>query len=233
MTKYIAYYRVSTRKQGESGLGLAAQREAVERYVSVACGEIIREFTEIESGKRSDRPKLAEALALTKRSGGVLVVAKLDRLARNVNFLTSLQNAGVDFVCCDNPTANKLTIQILAVMAEHEREMISKRTKEGLAAAKARGVILGSRREGHWDGLEDRRRAGAAKGGLEAGKRHKADAAHAYDDILPVMAQMRACGETLQGIADHLNGEGYKTRRNRDWSPSTVRNVLKQCEVKA
>src|SRR5215831_14538405 len=142
--RFISYYRVSTSQQGASGLGLEAQREAVARHVAGAGGVIVAEFQEIESGKRNDRPEIAAALAACRLRRVTLVIAKLDRLARNVHFISSLMESGVDFVACDNPHATRLTIHILAAVAEHEREMISQRTIAALAAAKARGVKLGN-----------------------------------------------------------------------------------------
>src|SRR6266550_4520689 len=143
---FVAYYRVSTDAQGRSGLGLEAQREAVARHVGGASGRIIAEFEEIESGKKNDRPKIAAAISTSRLKRATLVIAKLDRLARNVAFVSNLMESGVDFVACDNPHATRLTIHILAAVAEHEREMISERTKAALAAAKARGVKLGNPR---------------------------------------------------------------------------------------
>jgi DNA invertase Pin-like site-specific DNA recombinase len=142
--KFIAYLRVSTDKQGERGYGLDAQRKAVADYLNGGSWELLGEYVEVESGKRSDRPKLVEALAACKRQRARLVIAKLDRLSRNVAFIATLMDGKVDFVCCDFPTANRLTLHILAAVAEHEREMISQRTTAGLAAAKARGVKLGT-----------------------------------------------------------------------------------------
>jgi DNA invertase Pin-like site-specific DNA recombinase len=141
--KFISYLRVSTDKQGERGYGLDAQRKAVADYLNGGSWELLGEFVEVESGKRSDRPQLAAALAACKRQRARLVIAKLDRLSRNVAFIATLMDGKVDFVCCDFPTANRLTLHILAAVAEHEREMISQRTIAGLAAAKARGVKLG------------------------------------------------------------------------------------------
>src|ERR671911_796243 len=138
--KFVAYYRVSTERQGRSGLGLEAQRKAVEDYLNGGRWQLLAEFVEVESGKREDRPKLAEALALCRLHGATLVIAKLDRLSRDAHFLLGLQKAGVDFVAADMPDANKMTVGIMALVAQHEREMISERTKAALAAAKARGV---------------------------------------------------------------------------------------------
>src|SRR3954453_15779645 len=142
--KWVAYYRVSTAKQGASGLGLEAQREAVTDYLNGGNWQLAAECVEVESGRRNDRPELAKALAACRRIGATLIIAKLDPLARNVAFVSNLMEAGVEFVAVDFPTANRLTIHILAAVAEHEREMISARTKAALAAAKARGTKLGN-----------------------------------------------------------------------------------------
>src|SRR3954452_10651825 len=142
--KFISYLRVSTDKQGQSGLGIEAQRKAVEDYLNGGRWELLREYVEVESGKRSDRPQLLAALAHAKATGAKVVIAKLDRLARNVAFISNLMESGVEFVAADMPMANRLTVHVLAAVAEHEREMISQRTKAALAAAKARGVKLGN-----------------------------------------------------------------------------------------
>jgi DNA invertase Pin-like site-specific DNA recombinase len=151
------------RPRPHSGLGLEAQKAAVEAYAQATDADIISTFTEIESGKRSDRPELAKALANARRSRAVLCIAKLDRLARNVHFVSGLMESKVDFVCCDNPAANKLTIHLLACIAENEAEQISARTVAALKAVKARGTPLGSARPGHWDGKEPQRLAGLRK----------------------------------------------------------------------
>src|SRR5882762_2686410 len=144
--KFIGYLRVSTEKQGQSGLGIAAQRKAIEDYLNGGRWELLAEYVEIESGKRSDRPELAAALAHANATGATLVIAKLDRLSRNVAFISNLMESGVEFVAADMPMANRLTVHVLAAVAEHEREMISERTKAALAAAKARGIKLGNPR---------------------------------------------------------------------------------------
>jgi DNA invertase Pin-like site-specific DNA recombinase len=218
----VAYYRVSTRQQGDSGLGLEGQVAAVERFAASAGSAIVRAFQEVESGKRADRPELARALAFARRAGATLVIAKLDRLARNVHFLSGLMESGVDFVACDNPTANRLTIHILAAVAEDEARRISERTKAALAAYKARGGVLGAARP------ECRRLTPelASKGRAVAARANRDAATAAYDDLLPAMRRLRAEGLSLRGIAAALNAEGHATRRGRAWGPMQVRRAL-------
>ena len=142
-SRFVAYYRVSTDRQGRSGLGLEAQREAVRHYLASVGGVLAAEHTEVETGKRSDRPELQRALAVCRRPKAKLLIAKLDRLSRNVAFIAALMDGNTEFVACDNPHATRLTLHILAAVAEHEREAISQRTKAALQAAKARGTRLG------------------------------------------------------------------------------------------
>ncbi len=219
---YVAYYRVSTDRQGKSGLGLDAQRKAVLDYITGNGSKLIAEHTEIESGKRNDRPELAKALDLARRKKATLVIAKLDRLARNVAFIANLMEAGVDFVACDLPDANRLTLHIMAAMAEHEREAISKRTKEALQAAKARGRKLG------WSipGRDDQARAS------RTGVKVNGDAADQFAaNVAPVIADIQRAGvTTLQGIADALNARGVKTARGRQWYAGTVRLVMQRAD---
>lgn len=218
----VAYYRVSTRQQGESGLGLEGQVAAVAAYAKKAGLKILRAYREVESGKRADRPELARALAHARRARATLVIAKLDRLARNVHFLSGLMEAGVDFIACDNENANRLTIHILASVAEDEAKRISERTKAALAAYKARGGLLGSRRPG-----------GKAVGG-EAGARGRAasiaarreKAAAKCADLHPRMAAWRAEGLSLSEVADRLNAEGEVASRGGTWSKTQVARVL-------
>src|SRR5271165_529755 len=160
MADIIAYYRVSTKQQGESGLGLEGQETAVQSYARQIGATIKAAYVEVESGKVADRPELAKALAHARRSKATLCVAKLDRLARNVEFLARVMNSETDFVACDNPAANRLTLHIHAAVAEAEAKAISERTKAALSAAKARGTLLGSARPGHWEGREDARQEG-------------------------------------------------------------------------
>lgn len=224
--KLIAYYRVSTASQGASGLGLDAQRAAAERYAKGIGASIDTAFTEIESGTLADRPELAKAVAFARRSKARLVIAKLDRLARNVAFVSKLMEAGVDFVACDNANANKLTIHILAAVAEDEARRISERTKAALQAAKARGTLLGSSRPGHWEGHEQARLDGLAKGREHSRTVRLQKAIAAVADLLPDMQARRTAGESFATIAAGLNAAGHKTTRGNDWSAMGVKLVL-------
>lgn len=210
--RFIAYHRVSTDRQGRSGLGLEAQQQAVTTFLA-GRGELVAEFTEVESGRRSDRPQLVAALAVCRREKAILLIAKLDRLARNVAFIANLMESGVDFVAVDMPEANKLTIHILAAVAEHEREMISVRTKEALAAAKARGVKLGSP-----DPRKGSRRGVAVR---------KAEAEQFAVSVVPHIRTLQTAGVTsLRSIARALNVRGIKTRRGYQWQATSVRRIL-------
>ena len=226
MADIIAYYRVSTKRQGDSGLGLDGQKAAVEAYARQTGARILASYREVESGKQAERPELTRALAHALRSKATLVVAKLDRLARNVAFLSALMRSRVDFACCDYPHANKLTIHLMAAVAEDEAERISARTKAALAAAKARGVKLGSSRPGHWKGLEKARLAGLARGRIVAAKVVSKAAREAYADLAPMMKDCRAEGMTLSAIADKLNAGGHTTRRGKPWNAVQVARVL-------
>lgn len=227
MKKVIAYYRVSTKKQGQSGLGLEGQQAAVEAFAKQHNATIVQSYTEVESGKRSDRPSLAQAIGHAKLAKAQLVVAKLDRLARNVAFLSSLMESGVDFIACDNPHANRLTIHILAAVAEDEAYRISQRTKAALAAAKRRGMKLGSARPGHWEGRE----RGWREATKVAAKRRTEQARDAYAFLVPLMQTLRASGESFQAIADQLNSDGHQTTRGLPWTGTQVWRVLKRVIV--
>ncbi len=210
---FVAYYRVSTGEQERSGLGLEGQRAAVLDFINGGAANLVAEFTETESGKRNDRPQLAEALAACKKHKAKLVIAKLDRLARNVAFISNLMESGVDFVAVDMPDANRLTVHILAAVAEHEREMISERTKAALAAAKARGVKLGSPDPGKGSAI-----------GVAANK-ERADQFAA--NVVPIIREIEASGVTSHlGIAKALNARGVPTARGGEWYDSTVKNIL-------
>jgi DNA invertase Pin-like site-specific DNA recombinase len=226
MAEIIGYLRVSTKRQGASGLGLEGQRSAVETYARQQGSKITAWYTEIESGKNVDRPELARALGHAKRSKATICVAKLDRLARNVEFFAKIMNSEVDFVACDNPVANRLTLHILAAVAEAEAKAISDRTKAALQEAKKKGAKLGSARPGHWEGREQARRAGGAIGRAESAKVRTQAAREAYADLLPAMAEYKAQGLSLQRIAEKLNAEGHTTRHGKKWNPVQVSRVL-------
>jgi DNA invertase Pin-like site-specific DNA recombinase len=228
MAEIIAYYRVSTKQHGVSGLGLEAQEAALQSYASQVGARIKASYVEVESGKRADRPALARALAHARRNKTTLCVAKLDRLSRNVEFLAKVMNSGCDFAAADMPAANRFMLHVMAAVAEHEAKAISERTKAALAAAKARGTLLGSARAGHWDGREEARLAGLEKARIAAIKVRRAKAAEAYTDLLPSLAALKSQGLSLRDIASKLNAEGHTTRRGRPWNPVQVARVLKR-----
>jgi DNA invertase Pin-like site-specific DNA recombinase len=213
---FIAYYRVSTQAQGRSGLGLEAQRTAVERH----CGaQPIAEFTDIESGAKNNRPQLQAALSHCKLTGATLVVAKLDRLSRNVAFLAQLQDSNIKFVCADMPEANELTIHVLAAVAQAERKMISTRVKEALQAAKARGRKLGGDR-GNLPSV-------SATGRERSIQTRQGKAAERRQAIMPHVEAARAAGATtLQGIANHLNALHITTPQGGTWHPASVKRLI-------
>ena len=220
MDRVVAYYRVSTEGQGRSGLGLEAQREAVAALCSQRSWTILAEFTEVESGKRDDRPKLAAALKRAKVTGSRLVIAKLDRLSRNVAFLAALQDSGAKFTAADMPEADEFTVHILAAVAQRERKITSDRTKGALAAAKARGVRLGNP-----NGAAAIRRA--AKGTGAALEAVRANAAARAEDYAETIADVQAGGAaSLAAIAAELNARGIVTPRGGKWHPSSVRNLV-------
>lgn len=226
--KLVAYYRVSTKGQQLSGLGLEAQKATVAEYARQNGGRVIAEYTETETGKRSDRPHLTEAIGHTKLSAATLVIAKLDRLARNVFFTAGLMESGVEFIACDNPDANRLTIHLLAAMAEHEATQISNRTKDALKVAKARGMKLGSARPGHWDGREHLR--GWAKATKAAAKKRSEDARAEYAFLVPTLQQMQQEGKSFQKMADWLNDQGHTTRRDAAFTSAIVWRILKRVD---
>lgn len=219
---FVAYYRVSTVKQGASGLGLEAQRAAALGFLNGGAWTLAGEFTEIESGKINARAELAKALAACRIYGARLLIAKLDRLSRDAAFLLSLRDAGVDFVAADMPNANRLTVGIMAMVAEAEREAISARTKAALAAAKARGVKLGGRVENLGEA--------SAKGAAASLVARKAKAHGRAAELAPVIAALRAEGVTsLRSVAAALTAKGIPTARGAaDWSPVQVSRLLAQ-----
>jgi DNA invertase Pin-like site-specific DNA recombinase len=218
--KFVAYYRVSTAKQGISGLGLEAQKESVRQYLNGGRWRMVDEVTEVESGKRNDRPALARALQLCRLHKATLIIAKLDRLARNVNFISNLMESTVEFTAVDFPTANRLTVHILAAVAEHEAQMISTRTRDALQAARARGVKLGTR--------NPQMIAKYARRGTRASAIARSAAARIRAaDVLPTIVEaIRTTSPSLSGIAKELNHQGIPAPRGGTWSAVQVSRVL-------
>jgi DNA invertase Pin-like site-specific DNA recombinase len=209
----VSYCRVSTVEQGRSGLGLEAQRRSVSDYITSTGMELIAEYSEVESGKHDDRPELHRAIAHAKRTKSLLVIAKLDRLSRKVSFIASLMDSGVRFVAADNPSANELTVHILAAVAQAERKAIGERTRAALTAARARGRSLGNPQI-----LTLRAAAAEAVSARVTAFRA---------NVLPLIQSLQVAGcTTLQAIADSLNVRGVRTARNGRWTATTVRRVL-------
>jgi DNA invertase Pin-like site-specific DNA recombinase len=204
--QFVAYYRVSTDRQGRSGLGLEAQQAAVRGYLSASAP--IAEFIEIESGKRNDRPQLEQALALCRKRKARLVIAKLDRLSRNLAFIATLMDSGVEFVAVDNPHATRLTLHILAAVAEHERHMIADRTKAALQAAKNRGIRLG--------------RNGADR----LAPAYRAAAMERARHLAPVLAELKSTGMSARRMATELTARGIPTPNGAKWHGQTVRRMI-------
>ena len=211
---FIAYFRVSTHRQGISGLGLDAQRSSVLSFIGDR--SLLGEFKDIESGKNDYRPELLKAIEMTKETNSTLVIAKLDRLSRNLNFITLLQREKVKFVCCDLPDANELTIHIIGAMAQNERERISQRTKDALSQLKKRGVQLGcpanltkqARKKGS---LKMKEKATLNPNNIKAKK---------------VILLLKENGMTLREITKELNESGFKTSTNGLFQPEQVRRLL-------
>lgn len=218
MNKYVAYYRVSTVKQGVSGLGLEAQRASVADYLASHGGELLAEYSEIESGSKDNRPELQKALRACRLKGATLLIAKLDRLSRSHRFLIELQDGKVDFLCCDMPDANRLTIHLMAALADYERQLISERTTAALKAAKARGVKLGNP-------------SLALCRNTDTGNARAAHIAKANDykaEIREVLAELESdCGHVLTAseAARMLNDAGYQTARGSLWTHTQVNRV--------
>jgi DNA invertase Pin-like site-specific DNA recombinase len=224
--RFISYLRVSTAQQGRSGLGIEAQRQAVADWLNGGRWELVAEYVEVESGKRDDRPQLDAALKACRAHRAVLVIAKLDRLARNVAFVSRLMESGVEFIVADMPKVNRLTIHILAAVAEAEADLISARTKAALAAAKARGKVLGGTRPG----AAERGQQVAALG--RAALQAKAAARDA--DLQPVLRELAAAGITSQaGIARALTARGIETARKGRWSNVQVGALQRRLDAGA
>jgi len=216
--RFIAYYRVSTARQGASGLGLEAQKKTVSDYLGGGAGVLAGEFLEIESGRRTDRPQLATALQACRQHQATLVIAKLDRLARDAHFLLGLEKAGVDFVACDMPSANRLMLGILALVAEEEARAISARTKAALAAAKARGTVLG---------------APANLTNVELGIRNSAKVRMAAAqrravDLRPLIQELCLSGaSTASALARELSARSIPAPRGGSWRAVQVQRLLR------
>ncbi len=211
--RYIGYFRVSTARQGQSGLGLEAQKQSITQYVGDK-DNLIEEFIEVETGRKNDRPELMAALAACRRHKATLIIAKLDRLARNVAFVSNLMEAGVEFIAADNPHASKLTIHVLCAVAEFECQMISERTKAALTAAKARGIRLGNPK-GNTPHLEKARKAQC-----QYADEHAAN-------VVPIISEIQRAGLTsYRQVAGALNIRGIVTSRGGKWHPATVRSAL-------
>lgn len=218
--KYVAYYRVSTQKQGKSGLGLEAQKKMVTDFVALNGGEIVREYTEIESGKCSDRPELNKAMKYASLVGGRLLVGKLDRLSRDLHFILSLQKSKIEFQIADLPGCDSFTIHIYGALAQRERELIASRTKAGLAAAKARGVKLGT------NNLKPELIQEASTKGVQV-RRQNAD--EFASRVRPVIEAMLSQGTSLRGVAVELDRLGVQTARGGTWTATAVRNAINRC----
>ncbi len=216
--RLIAYYRVSTRKQAGSGLGLDAQRQAVQQYATGRNADVIAEYVETESGRKSDRPRFAEALAHARRTRATIIIAKLDRLGRSVHFISGLMESGVPFDCADRPGADPFRLHIEAAIAEEEARKISQRTKEALQAAKRRGVLLGASRPQCRNLTDVARRRGATT--------TQAKAAVYYADVLPTIRERRTAGATLEAIAAELNQGDSVTLSGLPWTAVAVYRLL-------
>jgi DNA invertase Pin-like site-specific DNA recombinase len=221
--QFVAYLRVSTARQGQSGLGLEAQEAAIQAYLAQTPGArlLAPPHVEIESGRKADRPELAKALERCRKTGAALLIAKLDRLARDAHFLLGLQKAGVEFVAADLPRADRLTVGILAMVAEEEAKRTSARTKAALAAAKARGTRLGGVRQGQRPPTPEEALAGSARG-VEARRVAAGQAAHR---VAPRIAELQGQGYSLAQVAKALTAEGYRTPRGAEWTATAVRRA--------
>jgi DNA invertase Pin-like site-specific DNA recombinase len=214
--RYVAYYRVSTDRQGRSGLGLDAQRTAVDAFRNRSGGVLGAEFTEVQSGKDDDRPQLSEALKLCRLTNSTLLIAKLDRLSRNVAFLATLQQAGTKFVACDLPEANELVVHILAAVAQAERKAISERTKAALAAARQRGIRLGN----------PRLKAGSRESARVAARTRVLQARERASELREIIEHTKREGlTTLRQIAERLNELGIATPQGARWHANSIRRI--------
>jgi DNA invertase Pin-like site-specific DNA recombinase len=217
--KYVLYYRVSTQRQGRSGLGLEAQQVAVQAFLAGRDAQVIGEYREIESGRKSNRQQLAAAMLMCRMTNSVLLIAKLDRLARDAHFLLGLEKSGIEFVAADMPFANRLTIGIMALVAEEEAKAISARTKAALAARKARNLPLGNIAT-----LRPADRAGVERAQSAWSKKAADHAAM----VLPAIQEMRTSGMSLRATARDLAKRGFTTVRGGEWTAAQVSAVLRR-----
>lgn len=225
MKNAVAYIRVSTKQQGASGLGLEAQEAAIAKYVEQTGYKLLTTYREVETAKKDtleNRPALRQAIAHARRTKAVLVIAKLDRLSRSVYVTAELHRSGVDFVACDNQNANRLTIQILAAVAEDEARRISERTKVALAAYKARGGVLGASREQSRNLTREARLRGTERSKTVIRKARE----EAYEDLIVILQASRANGDSLRAVAEQLNEQGHLTRTGKPWNAMQVSRVL-------
>lgn len=221
--KYVAYLRVSTQKQGFSGLGLEAQKEIIKNYLHTKIP--IAEFTEVESGRKTDRPKLKDALALCRTTGATLIVAKLDRLARNVSFLSNLLESDVDIVFCDFPQANKMVLHILAAISQYEAELTASRTKAALQAKKARGEKLGNPEH-----LMDKHEQAIAKSNQTNSDKAKNNPNNKR--AVAFLKVMISQDKSLQEMTNILNNEGFVTAQGCRFVPANVKRLIKRYNLK-
>jgi DNA invertase Pin-like site-specific DNA recombinase len=227
---FVSYLRVSTARQGQSGLGLEAQRKAVEDYLNGGKWQLVREFVEVESGKNNDRAELAKAMSLCRLRNAVLVIAKIDRLSRDAHFLLGLQKAGIRFIAADMPEANEMVVGIMAVVAQAERKMISARTKAALAAAKANGKKLGGQRyRKNADGTKGEPVPPISTDAIAAGRAARIAKAQARAiDVAPIIADLKTEGAvSLRQIAAGLNERGIPAARGGEWSAVQVQRVAR------
>lgn len=222
--KFIAYLRVSTDRQGRSGLGLEAQQKTINDFIAGGSHRLLDTFVEIESGKDNTRPELQKALEACKRTGAKLLIAKLDRLSRTVAFIANLMENNVEFVVCDFPEANEFTIHIFSAVAQHERKMISERTQAALEAARARGVILGNPQNLTKD---------AARKGRMLGVEIRKEKANDFSKMrYPEIRHHLNGGMSLNAIARKFNEEEVLTARGKvgSWTATAVKNVIRRVE---
>lgn len=225
-TRYITYFRVSTQEQGKSGLGLAAQEKTVTDFINGNGSKIVGSYTEIESGGKSDRPELQKAIRDCRLKSARLIVAKLDRLSRDLHFITELQQSGVKFTIAEMPDATELTVHIYAAMAQHERKVISQRTKDALSRLKAKGVQLGN------PCLQKGERIPGSGNTTNANTARISKADQFALDMAQVIKDEITPGQSLREIADDLNNFGYRTARGKEWHATSVSRILNRAKKK-